>query len=102
MLLVVEEGSQAAEELGRVAGVAGEYSCLDCAGQPPAQRDAGYPSEGCLSIKIVLPRQGGVSAGRVRGTSALSSEPVVAAYAPVVREHAKLTSVARRDAELPR
>ena len=36
-------------ELGRVAKVAAEPSCLGCTGRPPAQRDAGYRSEGSLS-----------------------------------------------------
>ena len=53
-------GSLRGEKLGRVAKVAAEPSCLGCTGRPPAQRDAGYRSEGYLSSKL------GLRASRVR------------------------------------
>lgn len=58
--------AQAAEKLGRVAKVAGEQSFLRCAGQPPAQRDAGYQSVGLLSIQIVF---SGYWSGRTTGAT---------------------------------
>ena len=53
--LTPRSGSEPEErELGRVAKVAAEPSCLGCIGLPPAQRDSGYRSAGSLSSSFAI------------------------------------------------
>jgi hypothetical protein len=69
-------GGPEERELGRVAKVSVEPSCLGCTGLPPAQRDAGYRAEGHLSSN--LPLRGGRRLGATEQASA-QLEPVVVA-----------------------
>jgi hypothetical protein len=55
MDFVGRSGGEAEErELGRVAKVAVEPSCLGRTGLPPAQRDAGYRAESSVSSNLRL------------------------------------------------
>jgi hypothetical protein len=83
VLMDVEEKfgtSLRSENLGRVAKVAAEPSCLGCIGLPPAQRDAGYRSGGSLSSTFEFAyQQGQVFDLGDAPEQALKSEPVAVA-----------------------